>query len=95
MQMGIEIGEVLIARTYRARRNRDGLVRRLYTADEIDAFAIYCMEIDRCFFIPMTTRQAGRRSGYDSHPRRTTSAARFNGLTTSISKLHCDRTKGP
>ena len=47
-------GDVLIARTYRARRNRDGLVRRLYTSDEIDAFAIYCMEIDRCFFVPMT-----------------------------------------
>ena len=47
-------GDVLIARTYRARRNRDGLVRRLYTAEEIDAFAIYCMEIDRCFFVPMT-----------------------------------------
>jgi hypothetical protein len=47
-------GDVLIARTYRARRNLDGLVRRLYTPDEIDAFAIYCMEIDRCFFVPMT-----------------------------------------
>jgi hypothetical protein len=47
-------GDVLIARTCRARRNRDGLVRRLYTSDEIDAFAIYCMEIDRCFFVPMT-----------------------------------------
>ena len=46
-------GDVLIARTHRARRNRDGLVRRLYTAEEIDAFAIYCMEIDRCFFVPM------------------------------------------
>ena len=47
-------GDVAIARACRARRNRDGLVRRLYTPDEIDAFAIYCMEIDRCFFVPMT-----------------------------------------
>ena len=45
--------DVLIARCYRARRNRNGLVRRLYTPDEIDAFAIYCLEIDRCFFVPM------------------------------------------
>jgi hypothetical protein len=47
-------GDVVIARACRARRNRDGLVRRLYTPEEIDAFAIYCMEIERCFFVPMT-----------------------------------------
>jgi hypothetical protein len=46
-------GDVLIARCYRARRNRDGLVRHLYTADEVDAFALYCLELDRCFFVPM------------------------------------------
>jgi PD-(D/E)XK endonuclease len=51
---GSRYGDVLIARTFRARRNRYGLVRRLYTADEIDAFAIYWMEIDRCFFVPIT-----------------------------------------
>jgi hypothetical protein len=25
----------------------------LYTPDEIDAFAAYCRELDRCFFIPI------------------------------------------
>ena len=44
---------VLIARCFRARRNRDGLVRRLYTRAEIDAFALYSFELDRCFFVPM------------------------------------------
>ena len=28
-------------------------MRRLYTPDEIDAFAAYCEELDRCFFIPI------------------------------------------
>ena len=46
-------GEVLIIRCYSNRRSRVGLVRRLYTPDEIDAFAAYCEELDRCFFIPI------------------------------------------
>ena len=46
-------GEVVVVRCYSSRRARTGLVRRLYTADEIDAFASYCFELDRCFFIPI------------------------------------------
>jgi hypothetical protein len=46
-------GEVVLVRCYSARRARQGLVRRLYTANEIDAFAAYCFELDRCFFLPI------------------------------------------
>jgi hypothetical protein len=46
-------GEVIVARSHRARRNRHGLLRRRYTADEVDAFAAYCEELDRCFFLPI------------------------------------------
>ena len=46
-------GDVVIVRCYSNRRARTGLVRRLYTPDEIDAFAAYCRELDRCFFIPI------------------------------------------
>lgn len=28
---------------------------RRYTADEIDAFAVYCLELDRCYFLPIET----------------------------------------
>jgi PD-(D/E)XK endonuclease len=45
--------DVVIVRCYSSRRGREGLLRRLYTADEIDAFAAYCEELDRCFFIPI------------------------------------------
>lgn len=45
-------GEVVVVRCYSARRNRDGLVRRIYIEGEIDAYAAYCEEIDRCFFLP-------------------------------------------
>ena len=45
-------GDVLIVRCYRNRRTKDGLLKRAYTADEIDAFAAYCMELDRCYYFP-------------------------------------------
>jgi hypothetical protein len=45
-------GDVLIVRCYSARRAREGLRKRLYTAEEIDAYAAYCAELDRCFFLP-------------------------------------------
>jgi hypothetical protein len=45
-------GEVVVVRCYSTRRNRDGLLRRIYVEGEIDAYAAYCEEIDRCFFLP-------------------------------------------
>jgi hypothetical protein len=46
-------GELVLVRCYSNRRARTGLVRRLYTAQEIDAFAACCLELDRCFFMPI------------------------------------------
>jgi len=80
--------DVLIARCHRARRNRNGLVRHLYTREEIDAFALYSLELDRCFFVPMTYAQGRQGSGFDSALLGTTSVRAFIGLTTSISGLH-------
>ena len=45
-------GEVVLVRCYSSRRTRDGLSRRLYTAHEIDAFAAYCPDNERCYFLP-------------------------------------------
>jgi hypothetical protein len=45
-------GNVLVIHCGTSRRGRDGFVRRQYTADEVDAFAGYCIELDRCYFIP-------------------------------------------
>ena len=36
-----------------SRRTANGFSRRTYSADEVDAIAAYCMEIDRCFLIPI------------------------------------------
>jgi hypothetical protein len=45
-------GDVVLIRCYSCRRNRDGLLRRKYLAGEIDAFAAYCPDTDRCYFVP-------------------------------------------
>jgi hypothetical protein len=45
-------GDTLVVRCYRHRRTREGLLRRLYTADEVDAFAASSMETDKCYFLP-------------------------------------------
>jgi hypothetical protein len=45
-------GDVVILRCYSCRRNRNGLVRRKYVDGEIDAFAAYCPDTDRCYFLP-------------------------------------------
>ena len=45
--------DVIVIRCYSARRAREGLRKRRYTADEIDAYAGYCHELDRCFFLPI------------------------------------------
>ena len=45
-------GDVVLLRCYSCRRNRDGLVRRKYADGEIDAFAAYCPDVDRCYFLP-------------------------------------------
>ena len=45
--------DVLIIRAYSCRRSRHGLVKRAYSADEIDAIAAYCMALDRCFYFPI------------------------------------------
>ena len=52
-------GSILQVPCYSARRSRQGLVKRYYSASEIDALAAYSLELARCFFIPLD-RIAGR-----------------------------------
>jgi PD-(D/E)XK endonuclease len=42
---------VIVARLYSARRTAVGLRRRLYQFEELDAFALYCPDTDRCYFL--------------------------------------------
>ena len=53
-------GDVLIIRCYSCRRAREGMRVRRYTPDEVDAFAAYSADFDRCFFIPIAVVGAKR-----------------------------------
>jgi hypothetical protein len=44
-------GDVIIARCYSSRRTADGLRRRVYRHDEVDAFAAYCAESRSVLFL--------------------------------------------
>ena len=46
-------GSVLKVPCYSARRNRNGFVKRYYSASEIDAIAAYSIDLRRCFFMPI------------------------------------------
>src|SRR5581483_4505956 len=45
--------DVVLIRAYSCRRTRDGLLRRPYTPEEIDAYAAYCPELEQCYFLPI------------------------------------------
>jgi prevent-host-death family protein len=50
---GRKSGDVIIAKLSRSRRGPDGFIRERYLASEVDAFGIYCGELDECFLIPI------------------------------------------
>jgi hypothetical protein len=45
-------GDVIALRCYSSRRNRLGVMRRIYADGEIDAFAAYCHDLRTCYFLP-------------------------------------------
>lgn len=50
---GRKCGDVVIAKIARSRRGPDGFIRERYLASEVDAFGIYCGDLDECFLIPI------------------------------------------
>src|SRR5438874_2254050 len=49
----VRMGDVVAFRSYSCRRGPAGMIKRAYTADEIDAFAAYCAELNRCYYLPV------------------------------------------
>jgi hypothetical protein len=43
-------GDVIVVPLYSSRRTAEGLRRTCYTADQVDAFAAYSPETERCYF---------------------------------------------
>jgi PD-(D/E)XK endonuclease len=71
-------GDVLVVRCFSCRRGSEGFIRRLYTADEIDAFAAYCMDVDRCFILPISRFPAHRAVQLRLEPTRNNQRAGVN-----------------
>jgi hypothetical protein len=63
-------GDVVIVRCYSSRRTADGLLRTFYRPDEIDAFAAYCAELKRCYFLPIDSLPASRQINLRVAPSR-------------------------
>jgi hypothetical protein len=42
--------DVVVVRCYSCRRAREGLRKKVYSRDEVDGIAAYCLELNRCFF---------------------------------------------
>jgi hypothetical protein len=47
------VNDVVVVRCRSCRRTREGLVHRGYTPEEVDAIVAYCLDIDRCYFLPI------------------------------------------
>jgi len=56
-------GDVVDIRCRTCRRAREGFVHRAYAPGEVDAFAAYCSDLDRCYFLPFEV-VAGRVALY-------------------------------
>jgi hypothetical protein len=48
----VRTGDVVVIRTRRCRRTRDGLLHRSYGAGEIDAVAAHCPQTGLCYLLP-------------------------------------------
>ena len=46
-------GGAIAVRTQTCRRTRSGMLTRSYGMEEIDALAAYCLELDRCYLLPV------------------------------------------
>ncbi len=65
-------------RVYSARRAREGMRYRSYTADEIDAVAAYCPDTDACYYIPVARVQGRRVVHLRTNPTRNNQVDRVN-----------------
>jgi PD-(D/E)XK endonuclease len=75
-----KVGSVVIANLSRNRRGPDGFIRRNYSADEIDAFGIYCGELDECFWSLLISSMDPGVSSFGWTRRETASAPHYTSL---------------
>jgi hypothetical protein len=72
------VGDVIVVRCYSCRRGRDGLLRRTYSATDVDVFAAYCPQTDRCYLLPFEMFPTRRQVQLRVRPTRNNQAVGIN-----------------
>jgi hypothetical protein len=70
--------DVVIVRCATSRRGPAGHIRSYYSAEEIDAIAAYCAELDRCYFLPIAQFEERRAIQLRLAPARNSQRVRIN-----------------
>jgi hypothetical protein len=79
-----------------ARRTADGLLRRMYTAAEIDALAAYCADVDRCLLLPYERFEGRTQVHLRLRPSLNNQRIGVNWADDfSLEALHFDASQGP
>ena len=72
-------GDILIVRCYSSRRSAGGkIVNRSYTDEEVDAFAVYSIDLDRCYLLPPSLWAVKRQVHLRLAPTHNNQAERIN-----------------
>jgi hypothetical protein len=89
------IRDVISARLYTSRRNRDGLVNRRYVRGEFDAFALYCADNERCYLLPAADFVANRQIHLRLLPSKNNQRLRINWARDFEFEATLERLYGP
>jgi hypothetical protein len=81
-------GNVLTARCITSRHTPRGYLRSTYSAEEIDAIAVYAPDTDRCYLIPVGETEGHVTLSLRLTPTRTTRPSASVGHTTMSSLAH-------
>ena len=72
-------GDVLVVRCYSSRRTAGGkIVNRCYTEEEVDAFAVYSPDVDKCYLLPANLWVLNRHVNLRLGPTRNNQAEKIN-----------------
>jgi hypothetical protein len=88
-------GNVIVINCRSCRRGRDGYVRRTYSAEQVDAIAAYCPDVDGCYLLLPSTFAGHPMVQLRLSPTRNNQQRRINWQLISSSKLHFAGRLGP
>lgn len=71
-------GDIVRVRCYSCRRTANGLLKRGYSPEDVDAIAAYCAALDRCFYFPLAWLDQRATIQLRFRPSRNNQAAGIN-----------------